>query len=131
MIITATLPYPPSANRYWRVARNGRPYVSKETKLYKTAVWSQMYMHDPLEAEVYLIVDIYRPRKSGDLDNRLKVLQDALQNYAYIDDSQIVAIYARRHDDKECPRAEVFVTDDKFSFYDQVAGCCGFDLLRA
>lgn len=106
--VSLTLPYPPSANRYWRYVRN-HPVVSADAKAYRAAA-GMMARHQgmaPFTGKVALYIELYRPQKSGDLDNRIKILADALKGVAYNDDDQIVEIYARLHDDKANPRAEV------------------------
>lgn len=110
----ATLPYPPSANRYWRVYR-GRPRPSAEAKAFKAAVGLQMRAAKatPAEGPLSLTVHVFRPQKRGDLDNTLKALCDALNGYAWHDDSQVVEIHAHRHDDKAQPRVEVLVEASK------------------
>jgi len=107
-MISFTLPLPPSANRYWRHANN-RAYLSTEAKLYKRAVYYLLKSKriTPLQNEVAIKLNVYRQRKAGDLDNRIKVCLDALNGLAYKDDSQIVEIHAHRHDDKLNPRIEV------------------------
>jgi crossover junction endodeoxyribonuclease RusA len=60
----------------------------------------------PQDGEIKVTLDFYRPRKSGDLDNRIKVVLDGLQGTAFRDDSQVVEIHARRHDDPRRPRVE-------------------------
>lgn len=104
----ATLPYPPSANRYWRTFRN-RTVVSDEARRYKNLVKVELARWPLLAGPVVLVAHLYRPQKSGDLDNRLKVLGDALNGVAWADDSQVVEIHAYRHDDKARPRVEVEV----------------------
>jgi nitric oxide reductase large subunit len=42
---------------------------------------------------------VFRPRASGDLDNRIKVLVDALQGIAYANDSQVKHIDLWMHDE--------------------------------
>jgi crossover junction endodeoxyribonuclease RusA len=105
-----TLPYPPTANLYWRHAR-GRTFLSADAKAFKLAVGLKMRAAraEPIAGPVRLAVSVYRPRKAGDLDNTLKVLCDALNGYAWNDDKQIVEIHARRFDDKDNPRVEVDV----------------------
>lgn len=105
-----TLPYPPSANRYWRNYR-GRMVTSAEARAYKDEVgWlAKQAGIEHLDGSVVLYVDIYRPRRSGDLDNWLKVLLDALQGVAYEDDTEVVELHARRLDDRNDPRVEVEV----------------------
>ena len=104
------LPYPPSANRYWRNV-NGRIVVSADAKAYKAGVWLQAqhaHLH-PLTGPIAVYVHAYRPRKVGDLDNTNKVLLDALCGIAYQDDAQIVELHSWRHDDARNPRVEVEV----------------------
>ena len=105
------VPYPPSANVYWRVTRQGRIYVSPEAKAYRARVrWLAMGARlRPLTGPVSLSLAVYRPRRAGDLSNRIKVLEDALQGVAYADDSQVVELHAVRLDDAADPRVEVTV----------------------
>ena len=108
MTIRLTLPYPPSANRYWRHNR-GRIHRSAEAEAYKHHVGLLCNAADiwPVEHEVALDLVFFRPAKRMDLDNMLKVLLDALQGHAYINDSQVAEIHATRMDDKANPRVEV------------------------
>jgi crossover junction endodeoxyribonuclease RusA len=106
-----TLPVPPSANRYWRHFR-GRTVLSKDAVQYKEQVgWAARAAGlEPLAGEISVTLHWYRSRKSGDLDNKIKCLLDSLQGHAYLNDSQIIAIHAYRHDsDKRNPRVEVTV----------------------
>lgn len=107
-----TLPYPPSANRYWRNFR-GRTVVSAEATAYKRAAGLECRRQNPygrpLTGDVVLRLKVFRPRRAGDLSNRIKVLEDALIGIAFVDDSQVVRIEAERHDDKANPRVEIEV----------------------
>lgn len=59
---------------------------------------------------------VFRPRKSGDLINRLKVLEDALQGLAYLDDGQICAYRdLERLDDPDRPRVELELYGTRFA----------------
>lgn len=106
-----TLPYPPSANRYWRHFR-GRVVKSDEARAYQaTAGWEAKVAGAELHTgSVAVELRIYRPQRRGDLDNRIKVLLDALQGVVYGDDSQVVELHAYLADDKSNPRVEVRVT---------------------
>jgi len=112
-------PYPPSANVYWRtrviIPRKGpafaSTYCSGEATKFKATVKKSYLMEKPIKSPVILSIDIYRPRKSGDLSNRLKVLEDALCGIAYVDDKQVRGIHMTLHDDKENPRAEIVVEE--------------------
>lgn len=109
-VIKLTVPYPPSANRYWRVSGN-RVYRSTEAKNYKKQVQQMATLqHEPISGDLAVTLYVYRPRRSGDLDNRIKCLLDSLQGAIYHDDKQIVEIHAYRMDDKHNPRVEVEVT---------------------
>ncbi len=110
--MTLTLPYPPSANRYWRSFR-GRVVKSQEARDYQRTV-VHLTAGDALDGfptlltgAVGLELNFYRPQRRGDLDNRIKVLVDALQGIAYVDDKQITELHAYLHDDKQNPRAEI------------------------
>lgn len=94
------LPYPPSANRYWRVWR-GRAVMSAEARAYKARV-GQLYAHlAPMEGALGVRIRVTRPARRGDLDNTLKVALDALKGLAYHDDRQLVQLTARlRRSDK-------------------------------
>ncbi len=110
--IRLTLPYPPSTNAAWRsVVIKGRVRVllSKQGRLFKKAVAALAKGCTPLDGPVSLTVYVHRPMKRGDLSNRIKILEDALQGFAYRNDDQIVHIVAWRWDDKVNPRVEVVV----------------------
>ena len=105
-----TLPFPPSANRYWRSCR-GRVFVSSEAKDYRktvAALCAQLGIR-PLDGNLCFVAVLFRPQKRGDLDNRLKILLDCLQGNAFENDSQITEIHLTRHDDKANPRVEIAI----------------------
>lgn len=117
--IRLTLPYPPSANVYWRMAKNrrtGYPMMVKSAAAnrYIAAVAD---ICDPLGIKpikgdvVVSSLRVYRPQRSGDLDNRIKVTLDALEGFAYVDDMQVVELHAYRHDDKDNPRVELEIRE--------------------
>jgi crossover junction endodeoxyribonuclease RusA len=119
--IRVTLPYPPSANAYWRVGPRGL-YVSEEAKEYKARVARLLEQCRPLVGDVELTGVFYRPRKSGDLSNRLKVLEDAMNGRAFLDDKQIHVINIRRDDTQpERARVELVLGGLGFATVDQVA----------
>jgi crossover junction endodeoxyribonuclease RusA len=115
-----TLPYPPSANQYWRLFK-GRIVVTRETKAYRAAVRLAWLGLKPrvfaLSGPVCLIVDLYRPRRAGDLSNRIKVLEDALQGLAYLDDKQVTYLRATRYEGT--PPGKAVVTIEAYAEADE------------
>lgn len=110
--VKVTLPYPPSVNRYLRFAPGGYAYTTREAKAYKQGAKLRALtqgMRPIQEGEVALLITVFRPRKTGDLDNHLKVLLDSLNGIAYADDKQVGEIFISRFEDKENPRVEVRV----------------------
>jgi crossover junction endodeoxyribonuclease RusA len=109
------LPCPPSMNHYWRTWR-GRVVKSEEGREYqrKVALLAKSQLERgarPLAGLVEVEVSVYRPQRRGDLDNFLKVLLDSLKGIAFVDDSQVIRIEARRYDDAKNPRAVLSVKE--------------------
>jgi len=110
----ATLPFPPSANRYWRFPRGlGYPLVSAEARQYKreAALEAVRQGMTPLDGHVQVRIYAYRPSKRGDLDNMIKVVLDSLKGIAWRDDDQIVFLTAARLEGKANPRLEIEVME--------------------
>lgn len=110
------LPYPPTANFYWRTALvRGRPqtYVSEEGKAYRAEVQKLCAAAGVrcFTGATSLRLAIFRPRRAGDVSNRIKVLEDALRELVYRDDEQNVEVWARRYEDPDEPRVEVTVLE--------------------
>ena len=104
-----TLPLPPSANRYWRNWR-GRMVISSEARKYKEQVSKVLAEQGAVclgDGPVAILMRVFRKIKSGDLDNRIKVVLDSLRGIVYQDDKQVVEIHAFRHDDRDNPRVEI------------------------
>lgn len=103
--IEITLPVPPSVNRIWRTG-NGRTYKDAKARAYGLAVeaaWRTAKLPCPAfpagVAVKYRLI-WYRFPASGDLSNRLKLVEDALNGLAWADDKQIVECHAFRQDCK-------------------------------
>lgn len=107
-LIKLKLPYPPSVNGAYAVVR-GRKVLSANGRDYKANVGVECMAARlrPFQGNVAIRLDVYRPRRTGDLDNVQKLLFDALKGHAWNDDKQIVEIHAYRHDDKKDPRVEI------------------------
>lgn len=112
-----TLPYPVSANRYWKGAGT-RVYVSAEAKAYKAqaaAIAQQAGVINPTGDPVSLALVVHpvepkdaaaRAKRAGpgwhravrciDIDNAIKVTLDALQGVVYVNDNQVAVLYVQR-----------------------------------
>lgn len=101
-----TLPYPPQANHLYTIAR-GRKILSAQGRAYKQLVARILTRHRPVSGDISVLLDVYRPRRSGDLDNTLKAVLDSVKGLIWHDDKQVVEIHARRFDDKTNPRVEI------------------------
>ena len=120
-MIELTLPYPVSANVYWRTAivcGRAQTYPSAEAKVYKakvSAVCRASGIRSPLPGRVSISVRLYpqqpkdwatRARKDPagwdddvrciDLDNANKVVLDSLKNVAIEDDRWVRELHSRR-----------------------------------
>lgn len=91
----------------WR----GRAVLSHEARAYKlTAAKSALAQGARSRlGPILLRLHVYRAERRGDLSNRIKVLEDALEGVAYENDSQVVRLEAQLHDDPKNPRVEVWV----------------------
>ena len=109
-MITLVLPYPPTVNHMYRRAR-GHLALTPEALAFRHAVRmiAMAQAVTPIIGPVAVFLDVYRPRRRGDLDNLLKATLDALNGVAYRDDNQVEQITAVRYDDKRAPRVEVSV----------------------
>ena len=98
-MITVELPYPPSGNHYYRFYQ-GRPILSKEARSYRQVVLKTLRSAGvkPLFGPLAVRIDAFPPdRRRRDIDNILKSLLDALEyGNAFMDDSQIVELHARK-----------------------------------
>jgi hypothetical protein len=59
-------------------------YVSPEGKAYRALLARLFPKQLPLLGDLVMSATLYRPAASGDLGNRLKVLEDALEGIAYL-----------------------------------------------
>jgi len=102
-MVRLKLPYPVSANRYWRIWRN-KAVRSREAAAYKETVRriAQEAGVMPSEGSVAVCLRLIpKANKDGsanktviDLDNALKVTLDALQGIIYENDKQVRRIVA-------------------------------------
>lgn len=134
-MIELTLPYPLSANRYWKaITIPGRTMMapSKEAKAYKEAVgWAarQAGIRAPITGRVAIEIRLYPQRPQDwarrarlnpaawdddvrclDLDNVNKVLFDALKGIAIEDDKWVRRIVSERMEPDGEARVVVRIT---------------------
>lgn len=108
------LPLPPSANDYWVIGWHRRKpclVLSTEARAYKRAIARRGLARRcaPLEGPVELRLCVHFANARSDLSNRIKVLEDALQGIAYVNDRQVWRLVAERAHEASPPYVEVEV----------------------
>lgn len=110
--VTVEMDHVPAKGRP-RLTRSGRAYTPRRTRRDEAAVraaWVEAHGTDPSWEPVELDVTVSHPLPKGsakrrigcvdlvrpDLDNVLKLVMDALNGVAWEDDTQVVALSARR-----------------------------------
>lgn len=108
MSLTVTLPYPPSANRLWVIARN-RIILSAAGKAWERSVHVAMLdaivisdWEELSELPIAVTITLHpKATKKGvasrtriDLDNCIKPTLDAANGLLWVDDKQVVSIAA-------------------------------------
>lgn len=87
--------------------------VSDEARNYKITFKMLARCSTPrpvvLSGPVAVTIDVFRERKSGDLDNRVKICLDSMEGVFFENDSQVRELHAYLHDDKHDPRIEISV----------------------
>jgi Holliday junction resolvase RusA-like endonuclease len=103
------LPFPPSVNKLFPTGKDGRRHLSKEGQDFKKEAQIAMVKQNApyFEGSLSITLKLYRPRKSGDIDNFNKGLFDSMKGICFEDDKQIVELHIYRLDDKQCPRVEI------------------------
>lgn len=90
-------PFPPTANNYWRIARN-QVYKTSVARGYQEQLAASLWAHrdEKIEGPVSVALQFFYPdKRRRDLDNLLKVLLDALTGAGiWQDDSQVKHIEA-------------------------------------
>ena len=94
-----TLSWPPTVNHYYTVAR-GRKILSPKGRRYKIDTAVELLRQEAprsLTGRLEVLIDAYPPdRRKRDLDNLIKPIADALQDYGMFDDEQIDDLRIRR-----------------------------------
>ena len=95
-----TLPYPPSINHaHWHMASGTRILKPATRKFYEdVALIAGNACERVIDGNVSLTLHIYCAAVNEDASNRIKVLEDSLQGYAYHNDKQVKELHIYRHD---------------------------------
>lgn len=96
---------------------NNRAYLPKRSRDYRELIQAATVLQlpkdfSPCEDEIVCRLKFYHKYKrsariSGDIDNHIKAVFDALQGILFKDDSQIVSCRADKYTDKKNPRVEI------------------------
>ena len=105
MNIVIDLPWPPTANTYWR-RNGGRYFISKRGQDYREYVAKACYAYQGLfvaEDRLRVKIKAYPPdKRKRDLDNLFKSTLDSIQHAGlYVDDCQIDKLSIERMPEHE------------------------------
>jgi len=111
-----TLPWPPSVNRYWRLAR-GRLYLGRAGRDFRAAVAAQVHESVKPQAmfktteRLAIVIQAYPPdKRRRDLDNLLKATLDSLEHAGvFPDDEQLDRIFIQRNNVRRGGELEVSI----------------------
>jgi crossover junction endodeoxyribonuclease RusA len=108
MVVSVTLPYPPSTNHLYRRLR-GQLALTPEAREFRhhARLICASVVDRPISDPVAVYLRIYRPRRVGDLDNLLKAVLDACNGVIWVDDALVTGIHAQRFEDATNPRVEL------------------------
>lgn len=98
-MLTIALPYPPSVNHYWKHAKNGRHYISKEGREYKNKVAKvcEAFAAFKFKGAVKIKIFVYYPdKRKRDPDNLEKALFDSLRGGGLIEEDHNLIIVDKR-----------------------------------
>lgn len=114
-IATFTVPGQPRPKERPRFGR-GRGYTSEATRATEARVASSFReqlgirhtIESPVTGDLQVVARFYRKNAvAADTDNMFKLLTDALNGIAWVDDKQIKSIRADQEIDRDHPRTEV------------------------
>ena len=113
------LPWPPTVNTYYTVAR-GRKILSSRGRHYKdTAHWLVKTQSNgaPLKGPISVFVRAYPPdKRKRDIDNILKPVLDVLTTAGiYKDDSQVADLRIQKFEPSKPGRVEIMVSSNEQS----------------
>ena len=94
LVISIWIPFPPSANSYFRGGNGQRGYfIPKEVKAFRSEV-AKIALAErikPLVGRLSLEIQLFGPnRRKFDIDNRVKAVADALQHAGCFADDEAI-----------------------------------------
>jgi crossover junction endodeoxyribonuclease RusA len=118
-MVAFDLPFPPSANTYYRRGRYAT-YLAPNGRAFKTLVAELISTHRqasvfPLEGRLSVFLSLYSPtRRSYDIDNRIKAVLDSLQDAGvYENDEQIDELCIARKEVTKGGKCQVVIVPAK------------------
>jgi len=126
--VRVVLPYPPSANKYWRFDRS-KVHISDEGQRYREAVLLHLRQqgvrpgHELWDARLAEMIEAFVPDlRARDIDNIQKPLNDSLQHGGmYQNDSQVDLLQTQRREVR--PNGLIIVNIEPMPL--QVCPVCG------
>ena len=113
-MINIKLPWPPTVNTYYGIVR-GRKILSKRGREYKIQAAVECLRQKaprPLTQRLEVNIEAYPPdKRKRDLDNIIKPLLDALQDYGMFDDEQIDILRIRRRAIEKPGYVRVYISE--------------------
>lgn len=111
-IVTFDIPGRPTPKGRPRFTRNGHAYTPKTTRDREREIIDRFELAAPLWEptieDVRLTVDAYwKNNRTADLDNIAKLVSDALNGYAFVDDRQVRRLEVNGYDGQETARVVV------------------------
>lgn len=112
-VIKLTLPFPPALNNMYPTNKQGGRYLSQRGKDFKKAVSDLFYFQKVpcFEKDLAVKIELYRPKRIGDIDGYQKPIFDSLKGHCFVDDRQIVEMHIFRFDDAKNPRVEIEIRE--------------------
>lgn len=94
----------------------GRRFLTKRGKQVKDSMaWEakSQWKNKPLKGEIKLkILFAFKDNRMLDIDGGIKALLDCLTGICWLDDKQIVELFAAKKVDKDNPRIELTIKDE-------------------
>lgn len=115
--LSFTIPGPPVPAMRPRKGLGGRIYIPDEARTYqnyvatvaRVAAHNQRWNRPGKTTPLVLRVDVFRPKRTGDLSNYVKIVEDGINDAetVWLDDRYVLAINAQMFVSVSSPRVEV------------------------